>query len=48
MVASVKSIGAITLSVLALAAPVVTVGLVAGVVIVSLNKFEKGRVTHRN
>lgn len=48
VVATVESIGAITLSVLALVAPVIAIGLVAVLIIVSLNKFVQGRVTSRN
>lgn len=47
VVATVESIGAFTLSVLALVAPLIAVGLVAILLIVSLNKVVQSRVTNR-
>ncbi len=47
VVATVESIGAFTLSVLALVAPVVAIVLVATLLIVTLTKFVQSRVTSR-
>ena len=47
IVATVESIGAITLSVLALVAPVVAVGLVATLLVVTLTKFFQSRAISR-
>ena len=47
VVASVESIGAITLSVLALVAPVIAIGLVATLLIATLTKFFQSRATSR-
>ncbi len=48
IVATVESVGAITLSVLALVAPLIAVGLVAILLIVSLNKAVQNRVMSRH
>lgn len=47
-VATGESIGAIILSILALVAPVIAIGLVAVLVIVSLTKFVQSRATSRD
>ena len=47
VVATVESMGAIVLSVLALVAPVIAVGLVATLLIVSLNKVVQNRATSK-
>ncbi len=48
VVATVESIGAFTLSVLALVAPVIAIALVAVLLIASLNKAVQSRVTSRH
>jgi Domain of unknown function (DUF4126) len=47
IVATVESLGAITLSVLALVAPVVAIGLVATLLVVTLTKFFQSRAISR-
>lgn len=47
VVATVESIGAITLSVLALVAPVVAIGLMATLLVVTLTKFFQSRAISR-
>ena len=48
VVATVESIGAFTLSLLALVAPLIAVGLVAILLIVSLNKAVQSKVTSKH